>query len=101
MFLATLALATISVTLRLNLAFTSRVHPDTLIEHRARLFPAVAVADALLAAALLGTATLIAGDHDEIAALFISVGVVMLASLALIEPATTRAAGLNRKGSNH
>ena len=99
LFLATLALATISVTLRLNLSFTSRVHPDTLIEHRARLFPAVAVADALLAAALLGTATLIAGDHDEIAALFVSVGVVMLASLALIEPATTRAAGLNREAS--
>ena len=97
LFLATLALATISVTLRLNLSFTSRVHPDTLIEHRARLFPAVAVADTLLAAALLGTATLIAGDHDEIAALFLSVGVVMLASLALIEPATTRAAGLNRE----
>jgi len=99
LFLATLALATISVTLRLNLSFTSRVHPDTLIEHRARLFPAVAVADTLLAAALLGTATLIAGDHDEIAALFISVGVVMLASLALIEPATTRAAGLNREAT--
>jgi hypothetical protein len=95
MFLIALTLATISVTLRLNLSFTSRIHPATLIEHRARLFPAVAAADALLAAALLGTAAFIAGDHDEIAALFLSVAVVMLASLALIEPATTRAAGIN------
>ena len=96
MFLIALMLATISVTLRLNLSFTSRVHPAMLIEHRARLFPAVAFADALLAAALLVTAALIAGDHDEIAALFLSLAVVMLASLALIEPATTRAAGLDR-----
>jgi len=99
LFLATLMLATISVTLRLNLSFTSRIHPTMLIEHRARLFPAVAVADALLAATLLGTAARIAGDHDEIAALFLSLAVVTLASLALIEPATTRAAGLDRDAS--
>jgi hypothetical protein len=98
MFLATLMLATISVTLRLNLSFTARLHPAMLIEHRARLFPAVVVADALLAATLLGTAARIAGDHDEIAALFLSLAVVTLASLALIEPATTRAAGLDREG---
>jgi hypothetical protein len=96
MFLVALVLATISVTLRLNLSFTSRVHPATLIEHRARLFPAVATADALLATALLVTAALIAGEHDGIAAIFVSVAVVMLASLTLIEPATTRAAGLSR-----
>jgi eukaryotic-like serine/threonine-protein kinase len=94
-FLATLMLATISVTLRLNLSFTSRIHPEMLIPHRARLFPAVAVADTLLAITLLGAAARIAGDHDEIAALFLSLGVVTLASLALIEPATTRAAGIN------
>ncbi len=97
MFLATLALATISVTLRMNLSFTSRVHPAMLIEHRARLFPAVVAADALLAAALLGAGARIAGEHDEIAALFLSVAVVMLASLALIEPATTKAAGLDQR----
>ena len=95
-FLATLMLATISVTLRLNLSFTSRIHPEMLIPHRARLFPAIAVADTLLALTLLGAAARIAGDHDEIAALFLSLGVVTLASLALIEPATTRAAGLDR-----
>ena len=36
-FLLTLMLATVSVTLRLNLWFTSRVHPDTLAAHRARV----------------------------------------------------------------
>jgi hypothetical protein len=97
MFLIALALAAISVTLRLNLSFTSRVHPDLLIEHRARLFPAIAIADALLAIALIVSAATIAGMHDEIAAVFVSVAVVMLASLGLIEPATTKAAGLSQK----
>jgi hypothetical protein len=99
LFLTTLMLATVSVTLRLNLLFTSRVHPGMLAEHRARLFPAVVVADGLLAVALLGTAARIAGDHDEIAALILTAGVAMLASLALIEPATTRAAALLRRST--
>ena len=38
-------------------------------------------------------------EDSSYAALFLSVGVVMLASLALIEPATTRAAGLNREAA--
>ena len=103
MFLIALALAAISVTLRLNLLFTSRVHPALLIDHRIRLFPAVAFADALLAVSLLVTAALIADEHDGIAAVFVSVAVVMLASLALIEPTTTKAAGLNPQSSitNH
>jgi len=49
LFLTALTLATISVALRPNLAFTSRVHPAMLVDHRARLFPAIAVIDALLA----------------------------------------------------
>jgi hypothetical protein len=99
LFLTTLMLATVSVTLRLNLVFTSRVHPAMLVEHRARLFPAVVVADTCLALALLGTAARIAGDFDEAAALILTAAVAMLASLALIEPATTRAAGLVRSDS--
>jgi predicted Ser/Thr protein kinase len=100
LFLATLMLATISVTLRLNLSFTSLVHPVTLVEHRARLFPAIIVADGLLAVALLGTAARLAGDYDEVAAVILCVAVVILASLALIEPATTRAAGLLPRDAN-
>ena len=96
-FLVSLTLATISVTLRLNLSFTSRVHPAMLFDHRARVFPAVATVDALLAGSLLVSAYFIAvKDHDGIAAILVALAAVMLASLALIEPATTAAAGLTR-----
>jgi serine/threonine protein kinase len=93
-FYTVLALATVSVTLRLNLLFTSRVHPDSLQAHRARLFPAIVVADALLAGALMAASAAVAGAHDEIGALLLVVAIVMLASLALVEPATTRGAGI-------
>lgn len=94
LFLVALALATISVALRLNLSFTARVHPVMLVDHRARLFPAIAVIDTLLAGSLLVAAALIADVHDAIAAILVALAAVMLASLSLIEPATTRAAGL-------
>jgi hypothetical protein len=97
LFLVALAAATVSVALRLNLVFASRVHPHTLIEHRARVFPRVAVLDTVLAGTLLAVAAIIAaGDHDGIAAILIALAAVMLASLSLIEPATTSAAGLSR-----
>ena len=95
LFLASLALATISVALRLNLFFASRVHPETLLEHRTRVFPAIAVLDALLAGSLLADAwALSEQNHDAIAAIFVALAAVMLALLSLIEPATTAAAGL-------
>ena len=96
MFLVTLTLATISVTLRLNLWFTSRVDPDMLVDHRARLYPAIVFSDVLLSLALLTVAALIAGTHDTVAALLVSIAVATLASLALIEPATTKSAQLAR-----
>jgi len=89
-------LATISVALRLNLSFTARVQPAMLIDHRAKLFPAIAVIDTLLAGSLFLAAVLIADAHDATAALLVGLAAVMLASLSLIEPATTRAARLNR-----
>jgi hypothetical protein len=95
LFLASLTVATISVALRLNLFFASRVHPETLLEHRARLFPAIAVLDTLVAGSLLVAAAIMAGDHDAIAAIFVALAAAMLASLSLIEPATTTAAGLS------
>jgi hypothetical protein len=54
----------------------------------------VIAADTLLAIAWLVTAALIAGEHDEMAALLVTVGVSTFASLVLIEPATTREAGI-------
>ena len=96
LFLVALTLATISVALRLNLSFTARVHPAMLVDHRARVFPAIATVDALLAGPLFVAAALIADAHDAVAALLVGLAAVTLASLSLIEPATTRAAGLNR-----
>jgi hypothetical protein len=94
LFFVTLGLAILSVALRLNLSFTSRVLAETIVERRARLFPGIAVAEIGLAVALLGAAGFLFGEHDEWAALLLGVAVVTLASLFLIEPATTRAAGL-------
>jgi hypothetical protein len=94
LFLIALAVATASVTLRLNLYFTSRVHPSMLVEQRRRSFAAIVFGDVVLAVLLIVAASLIAGAHDALSALFLSVAIIGLASLGLIEPATTRAAGL-------
>ena len=93
-FLIALGVATASVTLRLNLYFTARVHPSMLFEQRNRSFAAIVSGEVVLALLLLVAASLIAGEHDALSALFLSVAIIGLASLGLIEPATTRAAGL-------
>ena len=95
-FFAILALATIAVTLRLNLLFTARVHPATLIAHRARLFAAIAGSESMLAALLFGSALMLTGTSDATAAPLLSLALVLVASLAIIEPATTAGAGLTR-----
>ncbi len=99
-FLMMLMLATISITLRLNLWFVSRVHPSVLGVQRARAFPALAIADGLLASFLVAAAALISGTHDEVAALLAVVGIATFASLLLIEPATTSIAGIGRGASD-
>ena len=93
-FLLVLAMATASVTLRLNLSWTLRIHPSTVAPHRQRLFPWIAIAEGLLAVTIVGSATVIAGQHEATAALLISLAIVIAVSLAVIEPATTRNAGL-------
>jgi serine/threonine protein kinase len=97
LFLAVLALATGAVTLRLNLLFTARVHPAMLAAHRARLFRWIASAETGIAALLLGSATIIAETRPLTAAILVSLAIVMLASLAVIEPATAGGADLERK----
>jgi predicted Ser/Thr protein kinase len=96
-FFLILALATISVTLRLNLLFTSRVHASSLAEQRRRTFPAIVGADAVLYAVVLAGAAAVAwkGTHDSAAAILLIVGLVGLASLVLIEPGTARAAQID------
>lgn len=95
LFFASLALATISVTLRLNLVFTSRVHPAMLSQQRSRVYPALPLVDGALALLMIGAATRLAEAHDEVAGLLIGLGIVILASVMLIEPATTRAANID------
>ena len=92
-FFVALVLATISITARMNLLFTSRVHPASLQRQRSLVFPWVAWVDAALAVLMIGAA-LALDDNDAVAGLLIALGTVILASIALIEPATTRAAGI-------
>ena len=95
LFLAVLALATAAVTLRLNLLFTARVHPAMLPAHRAKLFRWIAGAEAGIAVLLLGSAAMIAEARPVLAAVLVSLAIVMIASLAVIEPATAGGASLD------
>lgn len=94
-FFAALILATISIAARMNLLFTSRVHPEHLEHQRSIVFPWVAWVDAALAISMLAAA-LTLHDQDALAGLSIALATVNLASVAFIEPATTRAAGMGR-----
>lgn len=97
-FYGVLALATVSATLRFNLMFIARVHPANVRGHRARLGAWVTAAEALLALALLAGAALVAGPHDALAAVLVSFAIATVASLGIIEPATTAAAGITPPG---
>jgi hypothetical protein len=99
MFFAVLALATASVTLRLNLLFTSRVHPRLLADHHARLWKWIPAAEGLVAMLLLWTATVVSSQHEAIGAMLLSLGIVLAASLVIIEPTTTRGAGITGRES--
>jgi hypothetical protein len=93
-FFAALALATAAVTLRLNLLFTARVHAAMLAPHRAKLFRWIAGSEVLLAGLLLSSAIAVSETSPIIASVLVSLAIVMAASLAVIEPATTGGAGL-------
>jgi tRNA A-37 threonylcarbamoyl transferase component Bud32 len=93
-FFALAALATVSVTFRLHLLFTSRVNRAALARQRERTFTSIASVEALLAIVLLIAAALVAGDYDPIAAVLVTLAIVTIASLGVIEPATTAAAGI-------
>ena len=61
LFLAVLALSTVSVTIRLNLLFTSRVNLPHLGAQRARVYRPMAIVEALLGVLLLIAAAFVAG----------------------------------------
>lgn len=92
-FFAALVLATVSITARMNLLFTSTVDPGGLPRQRCVIFPWVAWIDAGLAGLMIAAALMLEGQ-DAVAGLTIALGTVILASVAFIEPATTRSAGL-------
>jgi predicted Ser/Thr protein kinase len=95
LFLAVLALSTISVTIRLNLLFTSRVTLPRLSAQRARVYVPLAVVETILGAILLIAAALVAGAHEGLAAVLVTLAVATVASLGIIEPATTTAARIS------
>jgi hypothetical protein len=100
LFLAVLALATISVTIRLNLIFTSRVNLPHLRDQRRRVYPAMAGAEAVLGVLLLLSAALVAGGSDALASVLVTLAVATMASLGVIEPATTAAARIDSESAN-
>ena len=100
LFLAVLALATISVTIRLNLLFTSRVNLPHLRDQRRRVYPAMAGAEAILGVLLLLSAALVAGGSDALASVLVTLAVATMASLGVIEPATTAAARIDSEIAN-
>jgi hypothetical protein len=90
-FLAVLVLATITTTLRLHMWFVSQVHPATLGVLRGRVLRWVVVCEALLLTLVLGIGLAIAGPHLGTAVQLVVVALLLLLSLLVIEPATTRA----------
>jgi serine/threonine protein kinase len=96
-FFLSLALATVAVTLRLNLLFTAKVHPAALSTHWTKLIRWITGAEAALGILMLATGIAANESRPILAGVLLCVAIVMMASLTLIEPATTTAAGLSRK----
>ena len=90
-FLVVLVLATITTTLRLHLWFVSQVHPASLPALRARVLGWIVLCESLLLTTLLATGIALSGPHDATAAQFVVTSLLLLLSLIVIEPATTRA----------
>ena len=90
-FLVVLVLATITTTLRLHMWFVSQVHPGALIALRARVLQWVVLCESLLVGILMGLGIIISGPADGTAAHLIVTALLLLLSLLVIEPATTRA----------
>ena len=96
LFLAVLALSTVAVTIRLNLLFTSRISASQLPLQRRRVVRWLVGVEGCLGLVVLISGGLVAGSNDVLASVLVTLAVATLASLVVIEPATTGAAGLNR-----
>jgi hypothetical protein len=90
-FLTVLVLATITTTLRLHMWFVSQVHPAALMALRGRVLGWIFLCESLLVGILMGLGVVISGPHDGTATHLIVTALLLLLSLLVIEPATTRA----------
>jgi hypothetical protein len=72
--------------------FVSQVHPGALLALRARVLGWVVLCESLLVGILMGLGIIISGPADGTAAHLIVTALLLLLSLLVIEPATTRAA---------
>jgi hypothetical protein len=91
-FLAVLVLATITTTLRLHMWFVSQVHPASLPALRQRTIAWLLGIESLLVLVLFGFGLALTWGHEWTAAQIIVTALLLLLSLLVIEPATTRAA---------
>ena len=91
-FYAALVLATVTVALRLHLAFASSVYPAELSRERKRSRPFVVASEIAVAVLCLVAAWLLDGSHDATGIWLIAGAAGLVVALAAIEPATTRAA---------
>ncbi|HTL43339.1 MAG TPA: serine/threonine-protein kinase [Vicinamibacterales bacterium] len=90
-FVVVLIAATISVTLRLHVWFTSLVHPALLREVRQRSLRGAFAAEAVLIAAIAAGCTVLVATHLFTAVYLIVTALLLLLSLLVIEPARVRA----------
>ena len=90
-FISTLVLGTITTTLRLHMWFVSQVHPASLFALRTRVLRAVVICESIFVAGLLAMGIKLTGPHDGIAAELVIIALLLILSLLVIEPATTRA----------
>ncbi|HMC75803.1 MAG TPA: serine/threonine-protein kinase [Vicinamibacterales bacterium] len=90
-FLVVLVLATVSTTLRLHMWFVSQVQPALLAALRARVLRVVVIFEWLLLTMVMGIGISLSGVHDGTSAQLVVTAVLLLLSLLVIEPATTRA----------
>lgn len=90
-FVVVLVAATISVTLRLHLWFTSIVHPALLRELRQRSLRGALAAEGVLIAVIAAGCTVLVTTHLITAVYLIVTALLLLLSLLVIEPARARA----------
>jgi len=91
-FLLTLGGATVVVALRLNIDFIGREHPRDLRRHLQAVGRRLWMAELALATCVLASGLALADRLDWAAGVLFACGVASIISMAVIEPATTRAA---------